>query len=63
MELQQIIVFAIVLFSIVLAGIRIYHYFKKIEDNGNPCEGCNSDCSLKSLHNKQKCDCEKNADK
>ncbi|WP_455666904.1 hypothetical protein [Phocaeicola sp.] len=62
MELQQIIVIAIVSLCAVWAGVRIFQYFRRIENNGNPCEGCNSSCAMKSMHNKTKCDCEKNAE-
>ena len=34
-----------------------------IKNNENPCEGCTSDCSIKSIRTNQKCNCEKNAGK
>lgn len=63
MELQQIIVIAIVCLCTIWISIRIFQYFKRIKNNSNPCECCNSDCAMKSMHNKPKCGCEKNAEK
>ena len=59
MELQQIIVLVIVFLCMIWAGLRIFLYFKRIKNNENPCEGCTSDCSIKSLRTNQKCNCEK----
>ena len=59
MELQQIIVIAIVCLCTIWISIRIFQYFKRIKNNSNPCECCNSDCAMKSMHNKPKCGCEK----
>ena len=63
MELQQIIVLVIVFLCMIWAGLRIFLYFKRIKNNENPCEGCTSDCSIKSIRTNQKCNCEKNAGK
>ncbi len=54
---------AIVCLCTVWIGIRIFQYFKRIKNNNDPCGCCNSDCAMKSMRNKQKCDCEKNAEK
>ena len=50
---------AIVCLCTVWIGIRIFQYFKRIKNNNDPCGCCNSDCAMKSMRNKQKCDCEK----
>lgn len=55
MGIQQIAVIAIVTFCFLFAGMRIYRYFSKIGKDGNPCEGCNSSCSLKEVRSRQKC--------
>ena len=63
MELQQIIVIAIVCLCTIWISIRIFQYFKRIKNNSNPCECCSSDCAMKSMQNKPKYGCEKNAEK
>jgi len=63
MELQQIIVLVIVFLCVVWVGARIFLYFRKIRNNENPCAGCGSDCSIKSLRTNQKYNCKKNAGK
>ena len=51
MELQQIIVIAIVCLCTIWISIRIFQYFKRIKNNSNPCECCSSDCAMKSMPN------------
>ena len=52
MEVQQIIVIATVCLCVLYAGIRILHWFNRIDQGGNPCEHCRSDCALKGMRPK-----------
>ncbi|MGL4520919.1 MAG: hypothetical protein ACRCUJ_14945 [Phocaeicola sp.] len=56
MELQEIIVFAILFLCIGFIGIRIYHSFNKINQGESPCSSCDSECALKhqSMQNRAK---------
>ena len=63
MELQQIIVIAIVCLCTIWISIRIFQYFKRIKNNSNPCECCSSDCAMKSMQNKPKYGCKKISEK
>ncbi|MGL4853203.1 MAG: FeoB-associated Cys-rich membrane protein [Phocaeicola sp.] len=48
MDLQQIIVFAILALCIGWLGVRIYRSINQVKEGNSPCEGCNSECSLKN---------------
>lgn len=49
MGIQQIIVMIVALGCIAYAIYRIVQYFRDINNNKNPCEGCTSDCALRNL--------------
>lgn len=56
MELQEIIVFAVLFLCIGWVGTRIYQSFKKISEGESPCSSCTTECSLKhkSMQNRAK---------
>ena len=53
MEVQHIIVFVISIGCILYAIYRIVQYFKDINNNKNPCDGCTSDCALRDVKKKK----------
>lgn len=60
MNLQDIIVIAIVFICVLYVGRHIMNYFRAAQKGENPCAGCASGCDLKRLMDEKKRDRAKN---
>lgn len=61
MNLQSIIVIAIVIICILYVGHHIINYFKSVKKGENPCASCPSGCELHQIIEKKKQRCIQNS--
>lgn len=57
MELQEIIISVIFLACIIWVGNHIYHYFRQVKDDDNPCAHCATGCDLKRMMEEKQQQC------
>jgi len=54
---QELVIYIIFAFCLLYVGIRVYHYFRGINNKENPCANCGANCELRTAYKKKQDEC------